>query len=196
MKKVNKIMWLFYFFVAETMCVHLSGFDALASEGSGGWRPVYDEVLLWLNFGILAFVFIKFGRTPLMSFLRGRKEKIAREIERIEEKKKQAVDNISEIKKVLEESGERFADLKARIVEQGERKKQALLESAQQQSEMMIENARHRIDVQFAQARTILRQELIDSAIDVVMEKLPREITDEDNENFINQYLSSALSEQ
>jgi len=195
MKRVNKINWLCCFIMAGTLSIHFLGFDALAAEGSGGWRPIYDEVLLWLNFGILVFVFIKYGRAPLMNFLRGRKEKIAREIERIEEKKKQAAEKTSEIHKLLDESEARFADLKVRIVEQGERRKQAILESAQQQSKTMLEDARHRIDIQFVQAKTILRQELIDSAIDLAIQRLPQEITDADNAKFIDQYLISSKAE-
>lgn len=195
MKRVNKIIWLFCFIMAGTLSVHFLGFDALASESSDGWRPIYDEVLLWFNFGILVFVFIKFGRAPLMNFLRDRKEKIAREIERIEEKKKQAVDKITEINKRLDESEARFADLKTRIVEQGERKKQEVLESAQQQSKTMLEDARHRIDIQFVQAKSILRQELIDTAIDLATQRLPQEITDADNAKFIDQYLVSSKAE-
>ncbi len=190
MKRANTIIWWFCFIISGTISFHFFGFDALASEGSGGWRPIYDEILLWLNFGILAFVFIKFGRAPLMNFLRGRKEKIVREIERIEETKKQADNKIAEINKAIEESEARFADLKARIVEQGEKRKQEILESAQQQSKTMLEDARHRIDVQFVQAKTILRQELIDSAIDLAMERLPKEITEADNEKFLNEYLT------
>ena len=195
MKRVNKINWLCCFIMAGTLSIHFLGFDALAAEGSGGWRPIYDEVLLWLNFGILAFIIIKFGRAPLMNILRGRKEKIAREIERIEEKKKQAVDKIAEINKMVDESEARLADLKVRIVEQGEKKKQAILESAQQQSKTMLEDAKQRIDIQFVQAKTILRQELIDTAIDLATQRLPQEITDADNAKFIDQYLTSSKAE-
>jgi len=195
MKRVNKIIWLLSFAVAGTLSFHFLGFDALASESSGGWRPIYDEVLLWLNFGILAFVFIKYGRAPLMNFLLGSKEKIARQIERIEDKKKQAIDKMTEINKKLEESEARFADLKARIVEQGERRKQAILESAQQQSKTMLEDARHRVDVQFMRAKTVLRQEMIDLAIDLAMQRLPQEITDEDNDKFTDQFMTSTVSD-
>jgi len=196
MRRIDKIKWLLCFIVAGTLSFHFSGFDALASEGPGGWRPIYDEVLLWLNFGILAFVLIKFGRAPLKNFLRGSKEKIAREIERVEDKKKLAVDKMAEINKKLEESEARFANLKDRIVKQGESKKQEILDSAQQQSKAMLEDARHRINVQFMQAKNVLKQEMIDLAIDLAIQRLPQEITDADSAKFIDQYLTSSEAEQ
>jgi F-type H+-transporting ATPase subunit b len=195
MKRVNKKIGLFYFIMAGTMSLHFLGFEALASESSGGWRPIYDEVLLWFNFGIIVFVFIKYGKTPLMNFLHGPKEKIAQEIERIKEKKKQAADKVTEINKMVDESEARFAKIKARVVEQGERKKKEIIKSAQQQSKTMLEDAKKRIDIQFVQAKDTLRKELVDSAMDMAMERLPKEITPEDNDKFTRVFLEDTLTE-
>ncbi len=195
MKRVTKKMGLFYFIMAETMSLHFLGFEAFASESSGGWRPIYDEVLLWFNFGIIVFVFIKYGKTPLMNFLRGRKDKIAQEIERIEEKKKQAADKVTEINKMVDESKARFAKIKDRIVEQGERKKAEIIESAQNQSKTMIVNAKQRIESHFEQAKNEFRAELIDKAVDLALERLPKEMTPEDSEKFTREFLTGTAAE-
>ena len=195
MKRVNKKIGLFYFIMAEIMSLHFLGFEALASESSGGWRPIYDEVLLWFNFGIIVFVFIKYGKTPLMNFLHGRKEKIAREIERIEEKKKQAADKITEINKVVDESEARFAKIKDRIVEQGERKKAEIIQTAQEHSKLMIMDAKRRIESHFEQAKNEFRAELIDNAVDLALERFPKEMTPEDNEKFTREFLTSTAAE-
>ena len=195
MKRVNKKIGLFYFIMAETMSLHFLGFEALASESSGGWRPIYDEVLLWFNFGIIVFVFIKYCKTPLMNFFHGRKEEIAQEIERIEENKKQAADKVTEINKMVDESKARFAKIKNRIVEQGERKKAEIIESAQNQSKTMIVNAKRRIESHFEQAKNEFRAELIDKAIDLALERLPKEMTPEDNEKFTSEFLTGTAAE-
>jgi F-type H+-transporting ATPase subunit b len=195
MKRVNKKIGLFYFIMAEIMSLHFLGFEALASESSGGWRPIYDEVLLWFNFGIIVFVFIKYGKTPLMNFLHGRKEKIAREIEQIEEKKKQAADKVTEIKKMVDESKARFAKIKDQIVEQGERKKAEIIQTAQAQSESMIVDAKRRIESHFIQAKNDFRAELIDNAIDLALERFPKEMTPEDNDKFTREFLTSTAAE-
>jgi F-type H+-transporting ATPase subunit b len=181
--------------MAETMSLHFLGFEALASESSGGWRPIYDEVLLWFNFGIIVFVFIKYGKTPLMNFFHGRKEEIAQEIERIEENKKQATDKVTEINKMVDESEARFAKIKDRIVEQGERKKADIIEFAQNQSKIMLEDAKRRVDTHFLQAKNEFRAELIDSAMDMALKQLPGEITPEDNEKFTRVFLESTSTE-
>jgi F-type H+-transporting ATPase subunit b len=195
MKRVNKKIGLFYFIMAEIMSLHFLGFEALASESSGGWRPIYDEVLLWFNFGIIVFVFIKYGKTPLMNFLHGRKEKIAREIAQIEEKKKQAADKVTEINKMVDESKARFAKIKDRIVEQGERKKAEIIQTAQNQSKTMIVNAKRRIESHFEQAKNEFKAELIDKAIDLALERFPKEMTPEDNEKFTREFLTGTAAE-
>jgi len=195
MKRVNKIVRLCCFIIAGATSFHFLGLDALASESSGGWRPIYDEILLWINFGIIAFVFVKYGKTPLMNFLRGQKEKIAQDIERVEQKKEKATNQIKEIHKVLDEKDARFVEIRDRIVQQGERKKQEIIESAQQQSKMMLNDARRRIDSQFGQAKSAFRAELIDAAIELAMQRLPQEIIDEDHDKFLNQYLAGTVSD-
>ena len=126
------------------------GLEALSAETSGGWRPLYDEILLWFNFGIIVFIFIRYAKTPLMNFLRGRKEKLKQEIEGLEEKKEASADKIKEIYQVLDKSEDRFAVIKARIVEQGEKKKQAIIAAGQQQSKMMLKDANRRIENYFS----------------------------------------------
>ncbi len=43
--------------------------EAMAAEASGDWRSTYDTVMMWINFGILAFVIVKFGREPMKDVL-------------------------------------------------------------------------------------------------------------------------------
>jgi len=155
----------------------------------------YDLVLRYFNFGIIVFVFIKYAKTPLMNFLRGQKEELARELEKIEDKKKEAIDKIDEARITLEESQDRFAELKERIVNQGEKKKQEIIKEAHHLSEVMIEDAKRKIEYQILQARNTIRAQMLDAAIDLAMERLPQEITDEDNEKFIDQYITSAMPE-
>ena len=104
MKNVRKAIRFCYSCIAGLVSFHFMGLEALSAETSGGWRPLYDEILLWFNFGIIVFVFIRYGKTPLMNFLRGRKEKLKQEIEHLEEKKEAAADKIKEINKILDES--------------------------------------------------------------------------------------------
>ena len=192
MKKADTVAVFCYSMVACVLGLHFLGSEALAAEQASDWRVWYDLVLRYINFGIIVFVFLKYGKNPLLNFLRGEKDKVAREIEKIEDKKKIATDKIKESQQALEDSQARFAEVKERIVGQGEKKKQDIIQDAQQQSVIMISETKRRIENQLFQAKSMIRTEILDEAISIAMERLPKEVTEEDNQRFIDQYLASA----
>jgi F-type H+-transporting ATPase subunit b len=172
--------------------LHLLGNEALAADSGDSWRPLFDQVMRWLNFGILAFLLIKFSRVPIKNFFKGRQEEMAREIKVLEEEKQKALREIEENLKLLEDSGSRFETLKERIVAQGEKNKQKIIEDAKQESKLLLEGARRKIDNQVLEARNRLKTELVDSAIAIAMDRLPVEMTPEDNQKWVDNFLSSA----
>jgi len=190
MKCVNKIILMFCYIIAGFLGLHFLGHEAFAAEKASSWRPIYDLILRWINFGIIVFLVVKYAKTPLMNFLRGQKEKLAREIKRLDNKKQGISANIEETLKTIDESEVRFAELKERIVRQGEKKKDAIIQTAQKQSKMMLEDAKRRIDTHFIQAKNKFRAEMVDRTIDLAMERLPKEITAEDNEKLTIEYLT------
>jgi len=192
MKKADTIATFCHWVMACGLGLHFLGSDAFAAEQASNWRVWYDLALRYINFGILVFVFLKYGKTPLLNFLRGEKDKVAREIEKIEDKKKIATDKIKESRQALEESQARFAEVKERIVGQGEKKQQDIIQDARQQGAIMISETKRRIENQLFQAKSTIRAEILDAAITVAMERLPQEVTEADNQRFIDQYLASA----
>ena len=106
--------------------------------------------------------------------------------------KEKALREIDENLKLLEDSGARFNTLKERIVSQGEKNKQKIIEAARQESKVLLESAKQKIDNHIMEARSKFRTELIDSAIALAMQRLPAEITAEDNQKWVDNFLSSA----
>ncbi|MBW1608606.1 MAG: ATP synthase F0 subunit B [Deltaproteobacteria bacterium] len=195
MKYMNKVIGVFCCFMAVVLSLHFLGHDAFAAEKSSNWRPMYDLILRYINFGIIVFLIIKYGKTPIMNFLRGQKEKLAKEIKRLEDEKEDVASQVKEMIKTIDESEERFEELKERIVHQGEKKKVEIIQTAQAQSESIIVNAKQRIESHFLQAKNDFREELIDNAIDLALERFPKEMSPEDNENFTRDFLTSTATE-
>jgi len=195
MKYVRKTVWMFVWLMVLVFSLHFFGYETFAAEKTTKWRPTYDLILRWINFGIIAFIFYKYAKTPLMNFLRGQKEKLAEEIKKLEDKKEDIANKVKETQKSLDASEVRFADLKERIIQQGDRKKQEIIESAKSHSRIILEGANQKIDSYLLASKNTFKAELIDAAIELTKERLPKEITDEDNERFIVQYLSSASTE-
>lgn len=161
-------------------------------EGAAGWRPTYDLIMLWVNFGILSFILVRFGKKPLMNFLHSQKDELAEEIGNLEKKKSEVVAEIDKTQQTLIESDAYFADLKGRIIQQGEQKRDEIIRQAQQQTETMMEIAKQKIGGRIIAAKRDFKAELVDAAFDMAAERLPREVNEEDNSRLINLYMSSA----
>lgn len=181
-------------FLTSLIMLHLSAFEALAAENPGGWRPIFDLAMRWFNFLLLAFLLIKFSRAPIKKFLAGKKQDIANEIGGLEAEKEEVLRQIDESKKQVENSRERLSALKKRIVTQGEKNKQKIIDEAEHESKMMLKSAKLKVNSRIVEARQLLKSELVDSAITLATKLLPEKITEEDNQKFIEAFMSSASS--
>ena len=101
--------------------------------------------MMWVNFGILVFLAVKFGRTPVVEFLRGRRLEISMEIERLEEEKKKITDRVNQALAAADDSEAQLARVRERILEQGEKQRQKIITEAEQQGRLMLQAARHKV---------------------------------------------------
>jgi len=193
MKSAYIMKWVFYTFVAGLGVLLFSDFS-FASENASNWRSTYDLVLRWINFAIIIFLLIKFGKKPLMNYLHSRKDSLAKDIALLEQKKNKANQSIEEAKQQLEESVSYFAGLKERIVRQGTTRKEKIIDDARKESALMMEASKQKITALIQNAKNSFRSELIDVAFNIVMDKIPGRITDEDNNKLLAQYLETTSS--
>ncbi len=179
--------------VSITLLVFFSGvLEVFAAESSGGWRPTYDLVMRWVNFAILVFVIVKFARLPLKNFLSGKGKEISLKIQNLEEEKNQLVQRVRQAEKDLEDNSGRLDEVRERIVKMGERRKQEIINEAHQESKIIMANAKRKIAGRLRQAQSTLRAEMIDTAADLALEKLPGIVTAEDNQKLLQRYMARA----
>jgi len=191
---MQKTLLIGSWFLTCLIMLHLSAFEVLAADNSGDWRPLFDLVMRWVNFLILAFLLIKFSRAPIKKFLDGKKQDIADEIGGLEADKEEMLRQIDESKKQLENSQDRLSELKKRIIAQGEKNRQKIIEEAEQESKIMLKSAQQKINSRIVEARQELKSELIDAAIALATKLLPEKITEGDNQKFLDAFMSSASS--
>jgi F-type H+-transporting ATPase subunit b len=192
--RLKKTVIVCGYLITPLIMLHLSSFEALAADSANDWRPMFDLVMRWVNFLILAFLLIKFSRLPIKSFLAGKKEEIALEIEALESDKDQMLLKIDISRKQIENSKERLSQLKKTIIAQGEKNKIKIIEDAERESKILLESAKQKIESRISDAREVFKLEMVDEAIALAMQKLPETITDQDNQKFIDAYLKSAAS--
>ncbi len=191
MKNCDKTVWFGCLFVAATLFLPLFCVDAFAGDTPAAWRPTYDLVMRWVNFLILAFLLVKFGKAPLMNFLRDQQDQFEEEIKDLEKEKETALEKVRETEKLIEESNERFQKISARIIARGEKRKGEIIDEAKRDCRSMMEDAKGKIGGRILQAKENFRAELVDAAMAIAMERFTGVMTRKDNDKLISQYMDS-----
>jgi F-type H+-transporting ATPase subunit b len=145
--------------------------------------------MLWVNFGVLVVVFIKFARKPLMDALRGARDKIGEELGTINKQHLDKKTDLNSQEAKLNNIQKHLDEIRARIIEMGEKEKQKIIEQAKIAAEKMVEDANTYARLQMDKARKQLSDEMVDIAISMAEERLAKEISKEDNEKLISDFL-------
>lgn len=164
---------------------------APAAAADPEWRPIYDKIMTWVNFFIFVFLAVKFGRKPLMNFLQGQKDEVADEIQRLQKQKNALDAKINKTRKMVEDSSARFAEIKARIIEDGERARQKIIDDAKAQGKNIIEIEKMKATHQITQAKDMFLAELVDEASLLALKKLPEEINEKDHGNLLDIFVAN-----
>ena len=154
-------------------------------------RETYDLMMRWVNFIILAALIIKYARRPIANFLKEKKDEVAKAIEKLESQKQAAKNQLLVYKKQLAASEDQLAQIKQKIIAEGEARKAQLIAGAQTDSRIMIETAQLRIDHMIRETHGRIRSELIDTATEIALTKLSKMITTEDHDNLIHQWMDA-----
>ncbi|MFO8048367.1 MAG: ATP synthase F0 subunit B [Desulfosudaceae bacterium] len=161
---------------------------AVAEEAST-WRPIYDDIMMCVNFGILAFIIVRFGKAPLNNFLKSRGDDVADEIDRLTRKKEESLLAFEDMQKRLAEGDKHIQSIKERVATEGERIKQKMIDEARQQSEFLLDGARKKVTSQYVEAKKSFRADLIDAAVSMAATRLPDEIRDQDQQELIDDFI-------
>ncbi|MFP4445919.1 MAG: hypothetical protein ACLFPD_06690 [Desulfosudaceae bacterium] len=172
------------------LCFFPAAALAAAEEGAG-WRPVYDHIMLFVNFGILVYVIVRFGKDPLRNFFHDRRTEVADEIERLTTEKEKSLAAFEDMQKRLAEGDRHLRTIKERIRSEGEKIKEKMVADARKQGEFLLEGARKKVNNQYVDARRAFRADLIEAAVNKAAERLPQEIREEDHRMLVSNFLQN-----
>jgi len=119
-----------------------------------------------------------------------KRDEIAYQLKRLEEQKDAASTRAKEVYDQLDDSRERLERIKARIIKQGRERQQEIIDQARSESRLLLAGTRRKIDYQLREAKENLRTEMVDSAVDIALERLPQQITAADNQKLLEKYLT------
>ena len=87
MKSSKRTAWIIILSVVAAAGILSGAQTAAAADAPDSWRKTYDQILMWVNFGIFVFLIVKFLRVPLKKFISGKQNELERKISRLEEEK-------------------------------------------------------------------------------------------------------------
>lgn len=164
--------------------------DSFAAKELTPGRRLWDNIMLFVNFGILVFFFIKFAKKPLMNLLRGERHKIEIDLNKIDKQLKDVKSTMDIEDEKLKDMDQRVKEIRENALEMARREKEKIIEEAKIAAEKMIENAKRYHNYRMALAKKALSDEMVDIAISMVEEKLTKEISEKDNEKLINKFFT------
>jgi F-type H+-transporting ATPase subunit b len=143
-----------------------------------------------INFGLLAFLLVRFGRKPIAEALLKRKEAIMGEIETATRLKADAQARLRDYKKKSARIHETLDELKAEYVQQSEVEKARILAEAEERRVRMRRDAEFRIEQERKAARNELMERAVIEAVAAAEALLAQRVGPEDQARAAEEYLT------
>ncbi len=169
---------------------------ALASSGgegeTKGW--VATDTYRVMNFAVLAIGLFLLLRKPASQALNARIRGIKEQLSELETRKKEAEKALAEYSKRLSRLEKESEEIIEEYVRQGNEAKARILAEAKQAAEKLEEQARRNIAHEFEQAKLKLQKEILEKAIINAEELITRNITAEDQNKLVDEYLKKVVA--
>jgi F-type H+-transporting ATPase subunit b len=143
-----------------------------------------------INFGVLVFLLVRFGRKPIAEALVKRRDAIMGEIDNATRLKDEARARLREYKKKAENIDETLEELKAEYALQSEQEKKRILAEAEERRDRMRRDAEFRIEQERKAARLALIDESVQQAVAAAEELLKTRIEAGDHDRAAEDYLA------
>lgn len=162
---------------------------AAESGEGGGWRNIWDISWRLINFFILAFVLVKYGKKPLVGFLAKYSSGIGDRINDVNTLVADAEAEFKEADKRLADIESKIAELRDIFTQEAERARTRILEDAEITSNQIMVDAKELADSELIKARDAVKAELVQMAFEEAEKLIRMSISAEDQQRMIGENL-------
>ena len=187
MKHLKKILPLMAFIALVLAPMVVLG--AEGEEGTSRAREIWDTVWMFVNFFILVFVIVKFGREPIKNFLAERAADIDQDLHDHQSQVQEAQAEYQEVEQRLAHIEDMINEVRQLHLNEAQRAKDAILERAQQNADHIMEEAKHQADTAVLKARDQVKAELVEKAIAEAEQIIRKHFKPEDEERLFGEYM-------
>ncbi len=180
--KINGIIVLIVNFV----------FISVAFASSGGADVHYTwKDWLWpvVNFSILMFILIFFGKKPIGDFFKGRTAMIEKSLKDAAEAKELAEKALQEVKARLDNTDAEIEQIVEAARKSGEKEKEAIIAEGEHMKEKIIEQAKANIDFELQKAKEALKSDAALMALELAETQIKEKLGQSEQETLIDDYI-------
>jgi len=171
-----------------------------ASSGGGGegeaqgkgW--VATDTYKVMNFAVLAVGLFFILRKPLSKALNARIDGIKEELEELESKKREAEKELSAYNIKMESLDAEADKILAEYIKQGEEAKARILQEAEATASKLKDQSNRSIQFEYEEAKTRLRSEVLELALNKAEKIIKQKITSDDQESLVDDYLKKVVA--
>jgi F0F1-type ATP synthase membrane subunit b/b' len=152
-------------------------------------QPPYAA--MFLNFGILAFLYYRFGKKPVAEALVKHRASVAKEIEEAQRMKHEAEARAKTYQAKLKDLETELSQTKLALEEAGKGERDRIIKEAEEKAVRMQKDAAFMLEQEAKQARLDLQRETVAAALAAAEEILRKRVTPSDQERLAEEFLTS-----
>jgi F-type H+-transporting ATPase subunit b len=196
MKKLLKSIWPILL-ISLTLALFVAVNSVYASGGSeGGYTKKQWFEFAWktLDFIILVGFFYWLLAEKIKTFFVGRRQEIKDSMENAAKEKTEAEKKYREYSEKIDKASQEIDGIIEMIKAQGVAEKQKIIEDAGKVAQKMKEDAQARIEQEFNKASYQLRSEAVQLSVAMAEEILKKNITAQDHEVMVREYMDKVVN--
>jgi F-type H+-transporting ATPase subunit b len=171
-----------------------AGHEAAAGHGGETTARLLDLLYRSINFIIFFGVLFFLLRKPLKQALIDRRDSIQKELQDLEAKKEEANREFQALEKRISNIKKERETILAEYKAEAEKEKQKIIDNAQKTASRIIDQSQKTIQQEMQKANQALRQEMSDMAVLMAEDLLKKNITDNDQNLLIGEYLAKVVT--
>ena len=170
-----------------------------AHDAEGGHHGGVTSEKLWdfvwrtMNFAVLFVLLFFLLRKPIGQALNGRRENIAKTLADLEKKKAEAEERFKELEGKIKDLDAQRQEILAEFASEGESEKERIIAHAHQMADRIKKQAEITIGHEIKAAKEELVKEIADRSATMAEELIRKNITDEDQERLVGEYLDKVV---
>lgn len=166
--------------------------SAFAIGGGGGETHFTWKDWLWpiVNFAILLFVLVKFGRKPIKEFFENRTRMIEQSLKDAREAKELAQKTLNEVKARLGNTDQEIEKIVEAARKSGEKEKEAIVTEGERLKVKILEQAKSNIDFELQKAKETIKADAALMALEIAETRIKDKLGQKEQKALIDDYIT------